>query len=318
MSARHNRHISAMLNAIRSFNRRLCVGLFCCLFAFSAPAIASYHPVAPMSKTSNGDVEIAYRVVGDESAEPILIVMGLSASHRVWNPQLIDGLAEGGYRVVLLDNRDVGESSRMVKKSKLWLGWQLLKYRIGLRVKSPYALSDMAADAVAVLDALNIERAHVVGASMGGMIGQIVAYDYPERTQSLVSIMSTTWAPHLPQPGQAQQEGISDMNESSEDQAADLEKMGFYPGALPNQVTAILSAGDRTDRVAQISAPALVLHGADDALLTVEHGEHTAATIPDATFKVYQDMGHNLPDAVIPEMVQDMLTHMRANPMVAQ
>jgi proline iminopeptidase len=108
------------------------------------------------------------------------------------------------------------------------------------------------------------------------------------------------------------------MNESSEDQAADLEKMGFYPGALPNQVTAILSAGDRTDRVAQISAPALVLHGADDALLTVEHGAHTAATIPDAMFKVYQNMGHNLPDAVIPEMVQDMLTHMRANPMVAQ
>ena len=116
------------------------------------------HADAPMAKTSNGGVDIAYRVVGDELAEPILIIMGLSASHRVWNPELIDGLAAGGYRVVLLDNRDVGQSSRTVVKGKLWLAWQLLKYRIGLKVKSPYALTDMAADAVAVLDALDIER----------------------------------------------------------------------------------------------------------------------------------------------------------------
>ena len=267
-----------------------------------------------MSTASNGDVDIAYRVVGDPKAEPILIIMGLSASHRVWTSQLIAGLVEGGYRVVLLDNRDVGESSKMEKKGRLWLGWQLLKYRIGLRVKSPYALSDMAVDAVAVLDALGIERAHVIGASMGGMIGQIVAYDFPQRTQSLVSIMSTTWAPHLPQPGRAQQDGISEMNESSEEQAADLQKLGFYPSALPNQVTAILSAGDRTARVAQISAPTLVLHGADDQLLSMEHGEHTAQTIKDAQFKVYANMGHNLPDPIIPQMVNDMLAHLRANP----
>ena len=285
-----------------------------CLLGLSAPAVASYDASAPMSTASNGDVDIAYRVVGDPQAEPILIIMGLSASHRVWNPQLITGLAEGGYRVVLLDNRDVGESSKIEKKGRLWLAWQLLKYRIGLRVKSPYALSDMAVDAVAVLDALGIERAHVIGASMGGMIGQIVAYDFPQRTQSLVSIMSTTWAPHLPQPGRAQQDGISEMNESSEAQAADLQKLGFYPSALPNQVTAILSAGDRTAQVAQISAPTLVLHGADDQLLSVEHGEHTAQTIKDAQFKVYENMGHNLPDPIIPQMVNDMLAHLRANP----
>lgn len=285
-----------------------------CLLGLSAPAVASYDASAPMSTASNGDVDIAYRVVGDPQAEPILIIMGLSASHRVWNPQLIAGLAEGGYRVVLLDNRDVGESSKIEKKGQLWLAWQLLKYRIGLRVKSPYALSDMAVDAVAVLDALGIERAHVIGASMGGMIGQILAYDFPQRTQSLVSIMSTTWAPHLPQPGKAQQEGISDMNESSEEQAANLQKLGFYPSALPNQVTAILSAGDRTAQVAQISAPTLVLHGADDQLLSVEHGAHTAQTIKDAQFKVYENMGHNLPDPIIPQMVNDMLAHLRANP----
>lgn len=291
----------------------LCLVLLLGVFA-QTWAAAEQNTDYRMSTASNGDVDIAYRVVGDPKAEPILIIMGLSASHRVWNSQLIAGLVEGGYRVVLLDNRDVGESSKMEKKGRLWLGWQLLKYRIGLRVKSPYALSDMAVDAVAVLDALGIERAHVIGASMGGMIGQIVAYDFPQRTQSLVSIMSTTWAPHLPQPGRAQQDGISEMNESSEEQAADLQKLGFYPSALPNQVTAILSAGDRTARVAQISAPTLVLHGADDQLLSMEHGEHTAQTIKDAQFKVYANMGHNLPDPIIPQMVNDMLAHLRANP----
>lgn len=286
------------------------------LLAFCSSTLASFDANAPMAKTSNGGVDIAYRTVGDELAEPILIIMGLSASHKVWHPELIDGLAAGGYRVVLLDNRDVGQSSRTEVKGKLWLAWQLLKYRIGLKVKSPYALTDMAADAVAVLDALDIERAHVIGASMGGMIGQIVAYDYPQRTQSLVSIMSTTWAKHLPPPGQEQEDGISNMNESSDEQAADLEELGFYPRALPNQVTAILNAGDRTERVRQIAAPTLVLHGADDNLLTVEHGQHTAETIPGAQFKVYENMGHNLPDEIVPTMVEDMLKHLRAHPIV--
>ena len=119
---------------------------------------------------------------------------------------------------------------------------------------------------------------------------------------------------HLPPPGQEQEDGISNMNESSDEQAADLEELGFYPRALPNQVTAILNAGDRTERVRQIAAPTLVLHGADDNLLTVEHGQHTAETIPGAQFKVYENMGHNLPDEIVPTMVEDMLKHLRAHP----
>lgn len=285
------------------------------LFVLCLPALADYVPGGPMSKVSNGDVEIAYRVVGSEQAEPILIVMGLSASHRVWNPEIIQGLVDGGYRVVLIDNRDVGESSRIAGRGNLWLAWQLFKYRVGLRVKSPYPLSAMAADAVAVLDALDISSAHVIGASMGGMIGQIVAYDHPQRTQTLVSIMSTTWAKHLPPPGREQQEGISDMNESAEDEVVRLEALGFYTSALPNQVTAILNAGDRSDRVGQITAPTLVLHGAEDKLLSVEHGEHTAQTIPNARFKVYENMGHNLPDHIVPVLDRDMLAHLRAHPM---
>lgn len=282
---------------------------------FAAHGLASYDPDGPMSKTANGEVEIAYRVVGDERAEPILIIMGLAASHKVWNVEIIQGLVDGGYRVILIDNRDVGESSRIVPRGRLWLGWQLFKYQLGWKVKSLYPLTAMADDAVAVLNELGIARAHVIGASMGGMIAQIIAYDYPQRTQSLVSIMSTTWAPHLPAPGRAQRETLSDMNESSEEEAARLERMGFYTSALQNQVTAILNADDRTERVRQITAPTLVLHGAQDQLLAVEHGQHTAQIIPGAEFKVYENMGHNLPDDVVPFLVADMLAHLGEYPM---
>lgn len=303
-----------MSSIIKSIACSVRVALVLCLFAQTGTVVADYDPDGPMFTTRNDDVDIAYSVVGDEQAEPILIVMGLAASHRVWNPAIIDGLVDGGYRVVLLDNRDVGQSSRIDGRGKLWLGWQLLKYQIGWKVNSPYTLNDMAADAVSVLDELKIERAHVIGASMGGMISQVIAYEHPARAQSLVSIMSTTWAPHLPAPGKAQQDGISDMNESSDDEAARLEQLGFYTSALPNQVTAILNAGDRTERVAQITAPTLVLHGANDKLLTVEHGRHTAETIAGASFKVYENMGHNLPDDIVPVMVRDMLGHLRSHP----
>jgi pimeloyl-ACP methyl ester carboxylesterase len=170
----------------------------------------------------------------------------------------------------------------------------------------------MAGDAVAVLDALEIKQAHVIGASMGGMIAQIIAYDHPERTKSLTSIMSTTGAPHLPPPGKAQRDGIDNMNKSTLDEAAKLEEIGFFTTALPNQITAIFNAGDRTKRVQQINVPALVLHGADDPLLPLAHGEFTAKNITGATLKVYQGMAHNMPDEIIPVMVSDMLKHLKA------
>ncbi len=287
------------------------------LVATSSYALASDIDKPAMSFAKNGDVNIAYKVVGDENSEPVIMIMGLSASHKIWHSKLVEGIVDGGYRVVLVDNRDVGESTKIKKRGRLWLAWQLLKYRIGLKVKSPYSLKDMAKDSIAILDKLQIEQAHIIGASMGGMIAQTVAYDFPERTQSLVSIMSTTWAPHLPPPGQEQEQGISDMNESSAEEAENLEKIGFYPSALPNQVTAILGAGDRTRQVETIDAPTLVLHGADDQLLSVEHGEHTAEVISGSQFKVYKDMGHSLPDHVIPEMVGDILEHLRRKPTVA-
>ena len=241
-------------------------------------------------KVSANGIQLNYQASGDAHGPVVVMSHSLAATHAMWDPQM-DVLKD--YRIIRYDMRGHGESDAPAMD---------------------YSLEMLADDLFGLMDALEINQAHYIGLSMGGMIGQIVAYDFPQRTQSLVSIMSTTWAPHLPQPGRAQQDGISEMNESSEEQAADLQKLGFYPSALPNQVTAILSAGDRTARVAQISAPTLVLHGADDQLLTVEHGEHTAQTIKDAQFKVYENMGHNLPDPIIPQMVNDMLAHLRANP----
>ena len=282
------------------------------LVFITSVAHAEYDRDAPMSKTSNGDIEIAYLSVGEVTDPPILIVMGLSASHRLWDPDLINGLLNGGYRVVLLDNRDTGESSKIQGRGKIWLWWQLLKWQVGLSVNSPYTLADMAADAVTVLDALDIEKAHVIGASMGGMIAQIIAVDYPQRTNSLISIMSTTGAPHLSPPGEQQSEGISDMNESSEEQAERLKNMGIFTSALPNQLTAIFNAGDRTEKVKQIAVPTLVLHGEDDQLLPIDHGQFTAENIKGSTFKVYEDMGHNMPKQIIPVMIRDMLAHLDA------
>ena len=118
----------AMFNFPRNLSWQFALTLF--LFSHTSQSLAAYDPDAPMSKVINGDVEIAYLDVGEKSADPILIIMGLAASHRIWNPAIIDGLLQGGYRVVLLDNRDVGQSSRVAARGKLWLAWQLFKYRI--------------------------------------------------------------------------------------------------------------------------------------------------------------------------------------------
>ena len=141
----------------------------------------------------------------------------------------------------------------------LW--WQLLKNSIGLGVDAPYSLKDMAADGMAVLDELGIAKAHIVGASMGGMIAQIIATEYPARTDTLVSIMSTTGAPHLPPPeGQAQSDlqGIADTGDEG---LARMHDIGMFPSSMPRQLMAIISAGDRSEQVQSISVPTLVLHG---------------------------------------------------------
>lgn len=271
----------------------------------------------PLQITSSGPVQIAHTSIGPPNGPPVLMIMGLTASHRMWGEDLVGRLVAAGLRVILFDNRDTGASQRLDDMGQPLLWWNLLKWRIGLPVTKVYTLTDMATDAAAVLDAQGVKRAHVMGASMGGMIAQTFAVTYPERTASLISIMSTTNAPHLPPPSGEAEAGLRGVEESSGDRAQRLEEIGLYPSAMRRQLMAILGAGDRTDQVAQIYAPTLVQHGMEDTLLPLAHGEHTAATIPDAQFLSYAGMGHNLPKDIVPVLAADIVGHIIAHPIPA-
>ena len=238
------------------------------------------------------------------------MIMGLMGSHKVWGEEIVNGLVNSGYRVILFDNRDTGESENLDRLGKPNLYWKFAMSYLGVDFSSPYTLTDMALDGIGVLDHLGIERAHVVGASMGGMIAQTIAYKFPERTKSLVSIMSTTGAPHLSQ--------MSERNEQNFNNAGGWDKdvahsYGFYPEAMPRQMTAIMKAGDRSEQVRSIKVSTLVQHGVNDTLLPPDHGEHTAELISNSKLKIYENMGHNLPPEALPFVIEDMVNFFEEN-----
>ncbi len=270
---------------------------------------AEYNRDQAMTKVTANGIDIAYTLASSDSAPTVLLITGLSASHRLWDEDFVNGIVDAGYRVVLFDNRDTGESTRLDDLGNPSLLWLTVKATLGFAVDAPYSLNDMAADAIGLLNALNIERAHIVGASMGGMIAQIIAADYPQRAQSLVSIMSTTGASHLPRAQGDSQGGLLQVADTEGEMQAELEENGMFPSAMPRQVTAIVAAGDRSDKVSQISAPTLVIHGAQDNLMPKEHGQHTHELIKGSKFIVVEGMGHDLPPKVVPQIVQEMDQH---------
>lgn len=283
------------------------VALLLCLTA----ADARYSRDKETNVATINDVELAYVVAGDVEATPIVLIMGLTASHRLWNESFVNGLVDAGYRVVMFDNRDTGDSERLARLGEPTLWWEMLKNAVGLGVDAPYKLQDMAADTVGVMDELGIDSAHVVGASMGGMIAQVVAARYPDRTRSLVSIMSTTGAPHLPDAEDDAAQGLQDLGAAEGDATAQLREMGLYPEAMPRQLLAIVDAGDRSEQVKTISVPTLVQHGANDTLLPPPHGAHTAELISGAKYVVYEGMGHDMPEDVVPSIVADIVAHVQ-------
>jgi pimeloyl-ACP methyl ester carboxylesterase len=281
------------------------------LMCYSQYAYSVYSHDQPTDVIDVDGVAIAYTEFGDKAAPSVLMVMGLMASHKVWPEALVNDLANAGYRVVLLDNRDTGDSDKLERLGEPLLWWKLLADTLGFRVSAPYALNDMANDGVAVLDALGIEKAHLIGASMGGMIAQTIASEHPDRTMGLVSIMSTTGAEHLPEPSVETQNNMTDLMDENGDRSARFKEMGFYLEAAPRQVSAILNAGDRSVRVKSISAPTLVQHGVNDTLLPPAHGEHTAELIEGSELIVYEDMGHDMPEQVLPKLTEDILTFLK-------
>ena len=292
-----------------------------CLITLCLPLIGkaeysrTYLDSYPLQMTAVGELDIAYRIVEPGPNKPkAVVIMGLGGSNVAWGDALISGLANSGYEILLPDNRDTGASTRFDEWGQPVLWWELLKYRLGFSVNAPYTLNDLGADIAGLMDAVGYDEAHIVGASMGGMIAQIVAAQYPEKTRSLISIMSTTNAPHLPPPTDEAEMRLRNLatGEAEADREQSIRDRGFYPETMQRHLMAIFKTGDRSDAVATIVAPTLVLHGADDGLVPPEHGRHTASLIQESRFLLIEGMAHNMPEDVIPLLVDEMTGHMDA------
>ena len=292
-----------------------------CLITLCLPLIGkaeysrTYLDSYPLQMAAVGELDIAYRIVEPDPDKPkAVVIMGLGGSNVAWGDALISGLANSGYEILLPDNRDTGASTRFDEWGQPVLWWELLKYRLGFSVNAPYTLNDLGADIAGLMDAVGYDEAHIVGASMGGMIAQIVAAQYPEKTRSLISIMSTTNAPHLPPPTDEAEMRLRNLatGEAEADREQSIRDRGFYPESMQRHLMAIFKTGDRSDAVATIVAPTLVLHGADDGLVPPEHGRHTASLIQESRFLLIEGMAHNMPEDIIPLLVDEMTGHMDA------
>lgn len=267
-------------------------------------AVGEAPPIPPLTVSTVNGVDIAWTEMGDPGGPPMLMVMGMGASHKVWGRDFPAGLVEQGFRLIIFDNRDVGQSQRFDDWGQPTLWWNLLKDKLGLEVSHAYTLSDMANDGVALLHMLGIERAHVLGVSMGGMIAQTIAIEHPERVISLVSIMSSSGAPHLPEASRESTNAIREVADAPAEEVDDIHARGMYPEAIPRQLMAILHSGDRSEKLKELRVPTLVLHGEDDTLIPLAHGKHTAQVIPDARFFSFPGMAHNIPPDVRPRVLE--------------
>ncbi|BDI60043.1 alpha/beta fold hydrolase [Qipengyuania nanhaisediminis] len=288
---------------------------------------------------ANG-IELFYEEHGNPDHEAILLVMGLGAQMTLWPDEFVAALVARKFRVIRYDNRDIGLSQKMDGARAPGMIYQMLRKRIGWPARVPYTLSDMADDGIGLLDALGIARAHVVGASMGGMIAQLMAVNHGERLISLTSIMSTTGNPGLPQ---AEKEALNALTaplaaldedtvvEHTLNIGRNIGSPGFppdpdeararvlknvrrsvYPEGLPRQLAAIIDDGCRRTRLARITTPTLVLHGEDDPLVKLEAGKDTAKHIPGARLVTIPGWGHDLPTELIGRLSDEIALHARA------
>jgi pimeloyl-ACP methyl ester carboxylesterase len=282
-----------------------------------------------------GDVELCYESFGDPADPAVLLVMGLGTQMLAWAPAFCELLVAEGFHVIRYDNRDVGRSTHFTGHAAPSLGELVTR-----RVKDPaYTLDEMADDAAGLLDALAIDSAHVVGASMGGMIAQTLAVRHPQKVRSLVSIMSTTGAgrvgrpalkvlPFLVKPPATDREGAMqrivelfdvvgspgferDVAATRELAGASFDRSSDRTGAA-RQLAAIIASGNRTKALRTIRAPTLVIHGADDKMVAVSGGKATAKAIPGARLEVIPGMGHDLPVALWPRFVRLIAEQARA------
>lgn len=274
------------------------------------------------------------------SGPAVMLVMGLGMQLIAWPEPLVQGFTDAGYRVLRHDNRDIGLSQYFDGSPTPNLLWEVIRQKVGLRIRAPYSLQDMAGDALGVLDALGIGQAHVIGVSMGGMIAQRMALADPKRVRSLVSIMSSSGAPGLPaarsdvaaalmrRPPRGNESALVEHSLAlvrliaspgfEFDEAAARQRIAtalqraYHPAGVVRQMLAIgADTGARHDLLARISCPTLVLHGDADALVPIECGRDTARRIPGARFEALAGMGHDLPAGVLPHLLGHILPFLR-------
>jgi pimeloyl-ACP methyl ester carboxylesterase len=296
-------------------------------------SVSSHQP--PQIAHANG-IDICYEIFGEPNAEPMLLIMGLGAQMIQWDDDFCRQLAGRGFRVIRFDNRDIGKSSKLAGGKPL-TAFELLKLRfLKIPLAAPYKLGDMAQDVVGLMDTLGIQSAHLVGASMGGMIAQEAAISFPQRVRSLTSIMSTTGNPKVPGPTReasailmapppttkeayferfAQTWKVLRAGRFPQDEALDRARAertyerGLNPAGVGRQLRAILASGSRKERLGSVKAPTLVIHGTVDPLVRPEGGKDTAASIPGAKLLMIEGMGHALPIPMWPQIIDAIDKH---------
>ena len=294
----------------------------------------------PEQLVATNNIDINYDSFGDKSHPAIILIMGLATQMIYWDEQFCKLLASQGYWVIRFDNRDNGKSTWLDSipppSSLALLTNAVFKRPLG----ATYLLPDMMKDTVGLLDALHLESAHIVGASMGGMIAQEIAINHPHRVKSLTSIMSTTGNKRLPKPSTAfsfkmLKRPPKDVNKAvtygmhvwrmiqGDHYPFDEQKVlslitralqrGFNPAGNTRQLAAILDSQDRTEALNSLTVPSLILHGEDDPLVLVDCGYATAKAIPNAKIKTYPGMGHTIPSQLYDDITKQILEHIDAS-----
>ena len=291
-------------------------------------------PRASFTSTDSRQIELEYDHFGNPTDPALLLIMGFTAQMVAWDEEFCTQLADRGHFVIRFDNRDCGLSTKLhgvPSNSDAVIMAAMMETEMP---PVPYTLSDMAADAMQVLDHLNIERAHIMGASMGGMIAQTVAIEHPHRVKTLISIMSQPGELTVGQPTQEAMELIvtpapSDRDEyiafapkwqlwqskkyrsdevSRRNAIRDFDRSN-YPEGGPRQMAAIYASGSRAEGLQKLQVPTLVIHGTDDQLITPSGGERTAELIPNSTLLMVDDMGHDMPQPLWPFYLDAISKH---------
>ena len=287
---------------------------------------------------ANG-LELAYETWGEPAAPPLVLVMGLGMPLVAWPDTLVEGLLANGFHLVCFDNRECGHSEKLARGPRPNLPLAIGRALLRLKVRAPYTLADMAKDVTGLLDALGIARAHMVGVSMGGMIAQVMAAQFPDRVTSLTSIMASSGNPavSLGKPGALRALLRRPDPHDIDAVVAHLVRLfgvigspgfvtnpgllrgicervarrGYYPAGTARQLLAILASGDRRRELAGLRVPTLVIHGTRDPLMPITAGRDTARHIPGARLLEIEGMGHDLPPQLMPRIVDAIATHCR-------